>query len=162
MIMWTTLAHAADSWASLYSNSAVLRTAVGFAHIAGLVAGGGAAIVEDRAVLGAPAGDDGVRRQRAGATHRAHRVVLIGLALVIASGVLLFAADYELFLRSRVFWTKMGLVGVLLVNGAMLARAGRAVEHGQPAAWRRLRLAAVCSLTLWLLITLLGAALPNV
>jgi len=160
--MWTALAQTADSWASLYSNSAVLRTSVGFAHIVGLVAGGGAAIVEDRAVLAVSVPDDGLRRRRAGDTHRAHRVVLIGLAMVIVSGVLLFAADYDLFLRSRVFWLKMGLVGLLVVNGALLTRAGRAVERGQQGAWRRLRLAAVCSLSLWLLITLLGAALPNV
>ena len=159
---WTALAQAADSWASLYSNSAVLRTAVGFGHIAGLVAGGGAALVEDRAVLRATGPDDGERRQRARGTHGAHRVMLTGLLLVMASGVLLTAADYDLFLRSRIFWTKMGLVGLLIVNGAILTAAGRAVERGQPAAWRRLRLAAVCSLALWLLITLLGAALPNV
>jgi hypothetical protein len=162
MTVWTMLTQTADSWASLYSNSAVLRTAVGFTHIVGLVAGGGAAIVEDRAVLATTAQDDGLRRRRASDTHRAHRVVVIGLGLVIVSGVLLFAADYELFLSSRVFWAKMGLVGLLLANGAMLTQAGRAVERGQPKAWGRLRLAAMGSLALWLLITLLGAALPNV
>lgn len=160
--MWTLLTNTADSWASLYSNSAVLRTSVGFAHIVGLLAGGGAALVEDRAVLAASAPDDGLRRRRASDTHRAHRVVIAGLGLVIVSGVLLFAADYELFLRSRVFWLKMGLVGLLLVNGAILARAGRGVERGLAGAWPRLRVAAVCSLALWLLVTLLGAALPNV
>ena len=162
MTMWTMLTSAADSWASLYSNSALLRTTVGFAHIAGLVAGGGAAIVEDRAVLSASATDGSIQRRRAADTHRAHRVVLVGLAAVIVSGLLLFGADYELFLRSRVFWVKMGLVALLVANGAMLTQAGRAVERGQPTAWRRLRLAAVSSLSLWFLITLLGAALPNV
>lgn len=160
--MWAAISQAADSWSSLYSNSAVLRTAVGFAHIAGLVAGGGAAIVADRAVLGPSIDDEGLRRRRAAETHRTHRVVIGGLALVVASGVLLFAADYEVFLRSPVFWLKMGLVGLLLVNGLVLTQAGRGVERGLAGAWRRLRVTAACSLALWFLITLLGAALPNV
>lgn len=49
--MWIPIAHAIESWSTFYADSAALRTAVGFAHVAGLVVSGGAAITEDRAIL---------------------------------------------------------------------------------------------------------------
>ena len=42
------VSHAVAWWAALYSGSAVLRTLVSFVHVAGLVSGGGAAVVADR------------------------------------------------------------------------------------------------------------------
>jgi uncharacterized membrane protein len=142
----------------------MLRTTVNFAHIAGLVGGGGAAIVEDRAMLAALRHDEDeeVRRQRVHAQRRTHRVVLTGLVFVIASGLLLFAADLDTYLYSRVFWLKMALVVLLIVNGLMLTSAEHAAERGEPRAWARLKRAAVLSLALWFLTTLAGAALPNV
>ena len=41
----------ADTWASIYSNSAALRSGVSFAHLGGLVASAGPAIAADRALL---------------------------------------------------------------------------------------------------------------
>jgi hypothetical protein len=38
-----------ESWNALYANHAALRTAIEFAHIGGLVAGGGCAIAADLA-----------------------------------------------------------------------------------------------------------------
>jgi uncharacterized membrane protein len=160
--MLSALAHAAASWTAWYSDSAVLRTAINFAHIAGLVGGGGAAIVEDRAMLAALRQSEDVRRRRVEAQRLAHRVVLTGLAVAMFSGVLLFAADLDTYVHSRVFWLKMALVALLLANGVMLTRAERAAVGERPQAWARLKRGAILSLVLWFLTTLAGAALPNV
>ena len=47
------LADLADSWSSIYSGSPVIKSAVAFAHIGALLAGGGMAIAADRATLAA-------------------------------------------------------------------------------------------------------------
>jgi uncharacterized membrane protein len=82
--------------------------------------------------------------------------------LVFASGLLLLGADTDTYLHSRVFWVKMGVVGLLLINGAVIVRAGRRAQHGAQDAWAWLRFGSIASLTLWFLTTLLGTALPNV
>ena len=69
------LAHAAAMWTAWYSDSPVIRTTVNFAHIAGLVVGGGAAIVEDRAMLAALRQDEDARRRRVEAQRLAHRML---------------------------------------------------------------------------------------
>jgi uncharacterized membrane protein len=159
--MLDALVRLAHSWSALYQNSAAIRTSVGFAHIGGLVVGGGCAIAEDRAILAAvhrtlKGRRDEVRRERP-----AHAVILAGLAVVVVSGLLLFAADRETYLYSTPFWIKMGFVVALLGNGAVLARAERQFDR-DPAMWRRVRRTSILSLGLWLMTTLLGATLPNV
>lgn len=156
------LSHWIEVWTSLYSNSAVLRTGLGFAHIAGLVASGGSAIAADRATLVAWRRDAASRVSHARVLHGTHRTVVIGLTVVSLSGVLLLAADLDTYLHSWVFWTKMGLIVLLLVNGSLLVRAGRRAQTGHQRAWRTLGYGSMASLALWLLTTLMGAALPNV
>jgi uncharacterized membrane protein len=160
--MVASLAHLASTWIAWYSDSPVLRTSIAFAHVAGLLLGGGAAIVEDRAMLSALRQDEQVRRQRVEHQRLAHRIVLIGLAIAVVSGLLLFAADWDTYLVSKVFWTKMVLVALLLANGLGLTRAEAAAVRGDSHAWTRLRRGAIVSLTLWFLTTLAGTALPNV
>jgi uncharacterized membrane protein len=154
--------HWIDVWTSLYSNSAALRTGLGFAHVAGLLAGGGSAIAADRATLTAWRQNAGSRLTQARAFHGTHRMVVAGLIVVSVSGLLLLGADLETYLYSTVFWIKMGCVALLLVNGGLLVGAGRRAQAGDERAWLRLRYGAMASLTLWFLTTLLGAALPNV
>jgi hypothetical protein len=156
------LAAAASQWTSLYSNHAVLRTAVVFAHIGGLVGAGGCAVAADRATLLALRRHEAERRHQVEALAGTHRVVIAGLIFVIASGLLLFAADVQTFLYSRVFWSKMAMLLLLLVNGMVLTSAERRANRGEDRAWDRLRATAVVSLTLWFLITLAGVALTNV
>jgi len=150
------------TWASVYSNSALLKTALGFAHLGGLLVAGGGAIAADRAVLTAPQDDADERRRHLAKADATHRYVIAGLVAVMLSGVLLCAADLDTYLASRVFWLKMGLIVVLLGNGLLLARAERAAKSGAASGWPRLRRASVASLALWLITTFLGAALPNV
>jgi hypothetical protein len=68
----------------------------------------------------------------------------------------------ETFLYSRIYWLKMGLMVLLLLNGAMLLAGERQVVRGEARAWARLHYIAVASLVLWLLTTLAGTALPNI
>lgn len=156
------LASAVSEWAALYANHAALRTFVLFTHVGALVGAGGCAIAADRATLLALRKDEGERRTQVAAIAGTHRIVVIGLSLIVVSGLLMLAADLETFLSSRVFWIKMGLVVLLLVNGAVLTSAERRAGRGAGDAWRRLRVTAVASLALWFLITFAGVALTNV
>ncbi len=159
MLDW--LSSAAAPWASLYSNHAALRTAVVFAHIGGLVGAGGCAVAADRATLLALRRHEAERRHQVEALAGTHRVVIVGLVGIVISGALLFAADVQTFLPSRIFWIKMTLILLLLVNGAMLTSAERRASRGADDAWGRLRATAVASLMLWFLITFAGVALTN-
>ena len=53
------------------------------------------------------------------------------------SGALLFAADAETFMHSRVFWLKMALMGTLVFNGVMMLVGERKVQRGDVRAWKR-------------------------
>jgi len=156
--MWT---HALDVWASVYANSSAIRTVLGFAHVAGLIIGGGSAIAIDRSVLATARRNPSKLRVQVPTIQNAHSLVLASLAVVMSSGLLLAAADTETFLHSRLFWLKMALVGLLMVNGACMRLAERAAIARRPQ-WKPLAVTAAASITLWLLTTLAGAALPNV
>lgn len=156
------LSHLIDAWVSCYANHAALRTGIAFMHIGGLVAGGGSAISADLSIIAAARAGSAT-----GALHRqllqhSHRIVVFGLVALAISGLLLLAADAETFLYSRIFWLKMGLLLLLLLNGGLLLRRERQVRVSEPRTWTRLRHVAIASLILWFLTTLAGAALPNI
>ena len=156
------LAGLMTSWGSFYANHAAARTLVAFAHIGALIAGGGIAIAADRSTLHALHQSEATRRLQLEALHGTHRIVIGSLALIAASGFLLFAADFDTYVYSRFFWIKMGLVALLMINGGFLWRAERRAIRGDAAAWRSLRVTAIASIALWLLTTLGGVALPNI
>lgn len=156
------LSHLLDSWSSLYANHAALRTAIEFAHIGGLVAGGGCAITADLATITAARARSEARTTQLHVLARTHRIVVLGLVALFVSGALLFAADVETYWYSRIFWLKMALVALLLINGGLLLRGERQVRRGDARAWARLHYTATVSLVLWFLTTLAGAALPNI
>jgi len=128
--MTAALSQAVQSWTDVYSHSSLLRTLVGFAHVAGLVGGGGAAIAADRATLKATRSGALVGRDELNAIHTTHRVVVVGLAAVILSGVLLFAADVETYSVSRIFWVKMGMVTAHCWCGSDATAACRTRDSG--------------------------------
>ena len=154
-------ARVAAPWAHLYGASKLLSTTVTFAHVGGLLLGGGFAIAADRATL--RVSRHAVRRRaHLDELHAIHRPVLLGLALTFVSGLLLLAADVETLLPAPLFWIKMGVVAVLLANGALLQRAETALRRGRgnpDRVWRQLRGAAMLSLTLWFGSVLLGTGL---
>ncbi|HEX6974447.1 MAG TPA: hypothetical protein VF147_08600, partial [Vicinamibacterales bacterium] len=125
------------------------------------VLGGGAAIVADRAALGIRRREAAERGAILASIRNTHRIVIAGLAVVVVSGALLLAADSEALLRSWIFWTKMALMVLLLVNGALVGVAERRASAGSAPAWNWIAWTAAASLTLWTLTTLAGAALPN-
>lgn len=151
-----------SQWGSLYSGHAVLRTLVVFAHVGALVGAGGCAVAADRSTLLASRAEAAARRAQVEAIAGTHRIVLAGLSVIVVSGVLMLAADLDTFLHSRVFWIKMGLISLLLINGALLTSAERRARLGDETAWGRLHVTAVSSLTLWFLIAFAGVGLTNV
>jgi hypothetical protein len=151
-----------DAWTSIYSNHAALKTGISFMHIAGLVAGGGGAITVDLATITAARRRSSTFVAQLELLKRTHVVVILGLVALFVSGVLLFAADVDSYIVSRIFWLKMGLMGALLANGVLLLRTERDATHAEAHAWTRLHFIATVSLILWFLITLAGAALPNI
>jgi len=165
------LARAFAPWQTLFSDSKVLSTGVVAVHIVALLFGGGLAIAADRASLrlaraGRAAGPGAAEDERRlladlGAVHRP---VVIALAFVFVSGALLAAADVKTYALAWVFWLKLGLVALLLVNGVVLERAESGLRRGVGTAghWRRLRAASWASLALWTATTVVGVALTNV
>jgi hypothetical protein len=161
------LAHLLSPWQSAYSNSKAVSSAVFFAHVAGLLFGGGFAVAADRATLRAIRATPAQRLQTLVELDAVHRPVLVGLSLLFASGLLQLAADIETFAASPVYWIKMGLVVLLLANGYTLKRTEtllRVRNGGEPhdPLWARLRLTAISSLVLWTSIVLAGTVLNNV
>jgi len=148
-------------WGSFYSNHALARTLITFAHIGGLVAAGGAAMTVDRGLLLSSRRTNESGRAQLAATRSTHGFVLWGLVLVTVSGLLLFAADVDTFWASRVFWIKIGLIALLVANGIALMWSERRASSGDTSAWRTLRWTAAASITLWMLTTLAGVALLN-
>ena len=150
------------NWGSFFANHAVVRTLITFVHVGAILGAGGAAVTADRGILAALRLDDRARLQQLVALRQTHRIVVAGLACIGISGLLLFASDVDSFLYSKMFWTKMTLVGLLLVNGAVLVSAEDRAAHGAVEAWRTLRFTAFASVALWFLVTLAGVALLNI
>jgi uncharacterized membrane protein len=154
----------AAPWAKFYSHSRIVATIVVFLHVAPIVVGGGLAIALDRWTLRLRHDEPDARGRHLVEMGQAHRVVLGALALSFVSGLALCAADFETFVGSWIFWLKMGLIVLLLANGALMTRTEHSLRVGgakNDAEWRRLHAFALTSLALWLTITLAGVALMN-
>lgn len=152
----------ADTWSSIYSTSPAIKSALAFTHVGGLVGGGGAAIAADRTTLRAMRRGQAALDHELEHLHHVHRFVIVGLGLVIVSGLLLMFADLDAYLSASVFWIKMALVVLLMANGSLVIRGGRRTHAGDPSGPRLLRFAAITSLVLWFGTTLFGTILPNV
>jgi uncharacterized membrane protein len=153
-----------DPWNKFYNDSKLMETIVMFAHTGGLVIAGGLAIAADRSTLRARAWTDLERAHHLDELTQLHRSVVAGLTITVLSGLALFTSDVETFWGSWIFWVKMTLVALLLLNGArMLGVEKRLAADADIASshWARLRGNAVASITLWLSVTLAGIALLN-
>ncbi|HEX4601525.1 MAG TPA: hypothetical protein VH116_09070 [Gemmatimonadales bacterium] len=161
MMTLTALSHLLAPWAHLYRHTTVVSTTVTYLHLAGILLGGGLAVATDRASLRLSPGTRPDWSQELVRLAGVHRFVLAGLAIIFASGILMALAELETFATSAVFWTKMGLVALLLANGYGRVRAETALGQGGLAAWRRFRLTSITSLALWFLILLAGTLLHS-
>lgn len=160
-----TLTRLAEPWAHLYADSKVVATVVTFGHIGSLLMAGGLAVTTDRATLRALRLAAVERGRHLDELAGVHRLVVTGLAVSVITGALLFASDVETFIGSWLFWGKMALVALLLVNGYLMTRAERAVRRdrtGSAPSWAHLRRTALVSVGLWYVITLAGVALTNI
>lgn len=159
------LTRLAEPWAQLYGDSALLQTLIVFGHIAALVFAGGLAVTQDRATLRAARGAAELRWRQLDELRAAHRTVLTGLTLSVATGLLLFAADLETYFQSWIYWVKMALLALLLANGYWMTRLETRVSSTPNAAddagWRGLRTTAALSMVLWFAIAFAGVALVN-
>ena len=165
MLIASSLTQLVAPWAKLYSDSKLVSTGVTFAHIGGLLLGGGCAIAGDRMSLRFNSIDQTCQQNHLDELSALHRPVLVGLGITMLSGLLLLASDLKTFLPSIVFWSKMGLIILLLLNGLQLQRAETAMRvrgDRSERAWRRLRRVAKFSIALWFGVTLLGVALLSV
>jgi hypothetical protein len=166
------LVAALQPWQSAYSNSKVIPAVVTTVHLVALLFGGGLAVAADRATL--RVGRRGAADQATQLTElrAVHKPVLVALVALFASGVLLTAADLETFIASPVFWVKLGLVTLLLVNGLVLERTESRLRSLSAreivpttrvrSLWRRLRKSAVLSLVLWTATLVAGTLLVNI
>jgi hypothetical protein len=156
MTLPTFLASTVESWAAFYDAHRMVSVAVRYLHLAGLVVGGGTALFTDRHVLRAARSGPSERAASLAALDASHRVVVPALAVVALTGLLMTASDTPTFLGSRLYWSKMGLVTLLLLNGAGLLAAERAVSRGAARGWWWLGLVSGASLCLWLVILFMG------
>src|SRR5512140_3265100 len=127
-------------WENLYSGSTPVQATVVFLHLAALVVAGGLAIASDRAIIRATSAPAGVQAHVLEDVGGAHRLVIVGLAIMVGTGVLMLLADVKALLPSWVFWVKMACFGLLLWNGVRLRRIAASQVPGEASAgWRPLR-----------------------
>jgi hypothetical protein len=150
-----------ERWAHFYGDQKVVSAAVTYVHLAGILLGGGLAVSSDRASLQLRPEDGADVRRDLARLYAVHRLVLAGLALTITSGLLMLFADLQTFLTSALYWSKMGLVALLLTNGYVRLRAENVLRQGGTA-WITFRRTSAISLVLWFLILLAGAFLTTV
>ena len=159
MVASTAVSQLLTRWTQLYGHTPV-RASVTYLHLLGILVGGGVAVSADRASLRlSPATPDWSQELTRLAS--VHRWVLGGLALIFASGLLMMFAELGSLAKSGVFWTKMGLIALLLGNGYLRMRAETALRQGAGAGWSGFRRASVASLVLWLAILLAGTLLHS-
>ncbi len=167
MTIVQTLTHLFAPWQSLYGDSKTVAAVVNAVHLVGLLFGGGLAVAADRTTLRALKGERTDRVRALEELGAVHRPVLLALGVLFVSGVALAGADVETFAASPIFWLKLGVVALLLLNGAVLARTEHELRHlptgepGRARLWRRLRVATYLSVGLWTGTVVIGTVLVN-
>jgi len=161
MIAPQILVQATQGWARVYGDSHVVSTGIVFVHFAGLLLAGGAAVAADRATLLASREDAEGRAAYLPRLESVHGLVLGGLAMMFASGALMFLADVETFWGLRVFWAKMALIALLLANGFLMRQAGRLAVTLPSSAWKQLQRSSVASVILWFAVLLASTILAG-
>lgn len=161
-----------EPWRRLYAQSPLLSTVILFGHLGGLLAAGGLAIAAERATLRLDPRDESERRRHFDDLERLRAPIWSGFGVALLSGALLFFADVEAFAASPIFWTKMSLVGLLIVTTLGTARLDTALRRDSDAVttegaaarkrrWRRRQAGAIATALLWFGLVLVGAALAS-
>ena len=158
------LATAVQPWADFYSHHKSVSAAFTWLHLSALTIGGGAAVTSDRMLLRLRGADTDERRRRLVDFSKTHGVVIAALTVSALTGVSMLLSDVKTFLVSPVYWTKMGLIVVLLANGYGLVRTERGLATDPSPGnrlWSRFALGARASIALWLSTVLAGVLLMN-
>src|SRR6186713_2574885 len=92
------VATALESWSDFYGHHQVVSVTVRYLHLAGILVGGGTALVADRRTLGAARADEEERARQRIDLAASHRVVVPALAVVAVTGLLMVASDTDTFL----------------------------------------------------------------
>lgn len=172
--MLETLTTLLQPWADLYGDNHTLSTGIIAAHVLAMFVGGGLALGADRRVLLSTPGTPDAHRAAAADLGGHHRLIIGALVLVVASGLLLAAADIGTYAVSPVYWAKMATFMMLAVNGVLMQRAEARIVHAATGTmdlaaagpelslpWRALRRSAWISLAGWLTTVFLGVLLTN-
>lgn len=147
-------------WSSCYSNHHSVSVLVRYLHLVGLILAGGTGLFADRQILRAARSGPEQRETALAGLHSVHRHVISSVIVIAFTGVLMTAADSETFLVSRLYWVKMGLVALLIANGAvMLMVERRARRGGAGAAWPGMVAVSAASAVLWLTVLFMGTLL---
>ena len=164
MAIVETLVAALQPWADFYGHNKAVQAGVEFLHVGALLVGGGFAIASDRAALRALNADLEQKKHVLRDFSSIHTPVIIALTVSVISGVTMLASDVGTFLVSPVYWTKMTLVLLLLINGYLIQRADEKL-NADPSpgnrAWKHFKFSSIASITLWLSTTLAGVILLN-
>lgn len=158
-----------EPWKTYWHDHDAVSTAITATHVAAIVIAGGLAIGADRTTLRFMRRSADERFMHAEELHAVHRPVLMALAAVVVSGLLMAGSDIQEFAEKPIFWIKMGLILVLLINGAMLQKSEARVLRGtatppvpsNEAEWARIGTYARVSMTLWVVITIAGVILAS-
>ena len=158
-------------FADVYAGSKAMSATTTAIHIGGLLGGGGLAIATDRAVLRTSRSDGVAQRNVLVDLSGTHSLVVMALAAIVLSGLVFLLADIKTFAVSKVYWAKMTLVALLLINGVRLwkiesrlnaaAVVGDGMQPLPDSDWRALRQSATVSLLFWFTIMVLGVVLAN-
>lgn len=163
----------AEPWRRVFAHSPLLSTVILFGHLGGLLAAGGLTVAADRATLRLDPRDDADRRRHLAELEQMRGLVWGAFAIALLCGALLFLADVEAFAASPIFWTKMGLVLLLVANALVTSRMDSALRRDADASatstapdrharrWRRRRAGALASAVLWFGLVLAGTALAS-
>jgi len=161
MVAMTAVSQLVARWAHFYGHTRAVSATVTYVHLVGILAGGGVAVATDVAALRLSPGRVADWPGELDRLAAVHLWVVGGLALIFASGVLLALTELDSFATSGVFWTKMGLVALLLGNGYARLRCEIELRQGAIARWAWFRRTSITSLALWFLILLFGALLHS-
>jgi len=155
--------HLLSPWAELYGNYTIVAMIVMTLHLLALLIGGGFAVSADHATLQARAVGGAERDRQLDRLARTHTIVVAALAVSFVSGLMLAAADVEVFAASPLFWIKLGIVAALLINGGVLRSVENRMRFGEPTEqrWRRLALVSRLSMVLWVVAVVAGVALTD-
>lgn len=149
-----------ESWAHFYGDHKAVSAGVTYIHLSGILLAGGLSISADRLSfkLGPefPCLQDELVR-----LYSVHRWVILGLGVTIASGLLMLFADLHTFISAPLYWTKMGLLALLLGNGYLRLRSEVGLRQGQDR-WRTFHRTSAASLALWFMVLLCGAFLSTI